>query len=115
MELAQMKSRIKLIHRKSNINKNGFQVNEFIELKEIWSKVEQVKITERIQSSNEQIPDEKRFIIRKSAEPNIDINDLFIKYKGKLYEAVGYETFNSLEDFICIVAREGKDECKDNN
>ena len=27
-------------------------------------------------------------------------NDLFIKYKGKLYEAVGYETFNSLEDFI---------------
>ena len=41
MELAQMKNRIKLIHRKSIINKNGFQVNEFVELKEIWSKVEQ--------------------------------------------------------------------------
>ena len=110
-----MKNRIKLVQRKSITNKNGFQGNEFVDLKEIWSKVEQVKITERIQSSNEQIPDEKRFIIRKSAEPNIDINDLFIKYKDKLYEAIGYETFNSLEDFICIVAREGKDEYKNNN
>lgn len=115
MELAQMKNRIKLVQRKSITNKNGFQGNEFVDLKEIWSKVEQVKITERIQSSNEQIPDEKRFIIRKSAEPNIDINDLFIKHKDKLYEAIGYETFNSLEDFICIVAREGKDEYKNNN
>lgn len=115
MELAQMKNRIKLVQRKSITNKNGFQGNEFVDLKEIWSKVEQVKITERIQSSNEQIPDEKRFIIRKSAEPNIDINDLFIKYKDKLYETIGYETFNSLEDFICIVAREGKDEYKNNN
>lgn len=115
MELAQMKNRITPVQRKSIINKNGFQGNEFVELKEIWSKVEQVKITERIQSSNERMPDEKRFIIRKSAEPNIDINDLFIKYKNKLYEAIGYETFNSLEDFTSIIARECDNECKDNN
>ena len=114
MNLAQMKNRILILKKHIIINERGFKSYNYEELKELWSKVETVKIEELIRADKEDIRDIKRFIIRNYKQiTEIDPREICVKYKEKIYDAKSYETFSSDENFIIVVG-ELNNECSSN-
>ncbi len=105
MELAQLKNRILILKSTDTINENGFTVHNYEEIKELWAKVEQLKINEKVSAGKEAIRDTKRFIIRNYKEiTEFNPNDLYIKYQDKIFDVKGYESFISDDNFISVVA-----------
>lgn len=114
MNLAQMKNRILILKKHIITNERGFKSYEYNEIKELWSKVETVKIEEIIRSDKEDIKDIKKFIIRNYKQiAEADPRDICIKYKTRIYEVIAYETFANDENFIVVVG-ELNNECTSN-
>lgn len=103
MEISALSKRITLQELKTNINENGFEIEEWIDFKTVWAAVSNLHGREYYEAAAVQAENTVKFTIRYL--PNIEPT-MRILFKGKQYNITSIDNIKYANKFIEIKAME---------
>lgn len=96
-----LNKKIEIIKLEESKDKDGFPVKSEIVILKTWAQVTNISGTELIKSNSDFAQTKTRFLLR---TPNKNIEkDMFIKFKGNLYNIVYVNDYNFKNEYTEII------------
>ena len=103
MEISALNKRITIQELKTNINENGFEIEEWIDFKTVWAGVSNLHGREYFEAAAVQMEKTVKFTIRYLADIDTSMRILF---KNKAYNIISIDNIKYRNRFIEIKAME---------
>lgn len=105
MKISDLNVRIQIEECSLNTNSNGYEQKEWISIRNIWSKVENINSSEFIQADKTNIRVTNKFIIRYDKTLlEYDMRNLRVKYNNKKFLIKNIDDTETSKTYIYIVA-----------
>lgn len=103
MDIGLLRHRISILEKTTTVTSNGFEEEQWKELKTVWAAVENLRGREFYAAAQVQAENTVKFIIRYL--PNIDTS-MQILFRGKHYNIVAVDNIKYTNRFIELRAQE---------